>query len=195
MDARFYRHPPQDAGVPTAKTLGSMAVITFAIAAVPLMAVAFQAGSIGGTVVDPLGASVAGTIALYRDGAEVAQTTSDADGAYTFAGLPSGRYRLEASAAGFEATMSEAVFVGSTGNMAVDVSVRIGPLEQQISVTAASAELPVAQIGAPVSIIGQDLIERLGKPDVLETLRDRSGTVGGSDRSPGRRDFSVHSRR
>ena len=198
MDTRFFGHPPQkvsktllervrsstieiesNQGQPFAarlvRTLGSIAVIAFAAAAVPLMALAFQAGSIGGTVVDPLGASVAGTIVLYRDGSEVAQTTSGTDGAYTFTGLPAGRYRLEASAAGFEATMSEAVFVGSTGNMAVDVSVQIGPLEQQISVTAASAELPLAQIGAPVSIIGQDLIERLGKPDLLEALRTVPG--------------------
>ena len=170
------------------------AIFAAMVVTVPSAGMAFQTGgSISGTVTDPLGATVAGTVRLYRYGAEIAQTTSSVAGEYSFTGLDSGRYQVEAAAEGFASSMSDAIFVGSTGNVTVNVSVQIGPLMQQITVTAAAAELPVAQIGAPVSIIDQDLIERLGKPDILETLRTVPGLSVVPDRCAWWYDFGVHS--
>ena len=137
---------------------------------------AFQtSGSISGTIMDPLGAKVIGTVRLNLDHFEVAQTISNAAGEYSFTGLASGRYFVDVIAAGFALSNSDPVFVGSNGDVTLDVTLHIGPLQQQVSVIAAAAELPVSQIGSPVSVISQGLIEQLGKSDILEILRTVPG--------------------
>ena len=157
------------------RTVGWIVLIAAVAVAVPVSSFAFQAGSIDGTVVDQLGATVRGTVTLYRGGEQVGQTTSGVDGAYSFSGLTSGRYQVEANSGGFRPSMSDPVFVGVSGSITVDLSVQIGVLLQQVSVTAAATALPLAQIGAPVSVISSDLIEQLGKPDILESLRTVPG--------------------
>ena len=155
--------------------MGGVGVLALITMLSPVAGEAFQAGSISGTVVDPLGARVSGTVVLYRNGQQAGQTSSGVDGSYSFSGLVSGRYQVEASAAGFASSLSDPVFVGSSGSVAVDLTVQVGPLEQQISVTAAATVLPVAQLGAPVSVLDSDFIEQLGKPDILEALRTVPG--------------------
>ena len=157
------------------KAMGGVGVLALITILSPVTGEAFQAGSISGTVVDPLGARVSGTAVLYRNGQQAGQASSGVDGSYSFSGLVSGRYQVEASAAGFAPSLSDPVFVGSSGGVTVDLTVQIGPLEQQISVTAAATALPVAQVGAPVSVLSGDFIEQLGKPDILEVLRTVPG--------------------
>ena len=136
---------------------------------------ALQAGSIRGTVADALGVGVPGTVMLYRNGALVVQTMSGQDGEYAFKDLEAGRYQIETAASGFEPTQLDSIFVGSEDNIEVDLLVWIGLLEHQITVTAAATALPIAQVGAPVSVLNRDFIERLGKPDILEAFRTVPG--------------------
>ena len=157
------------------RTTWLIVVAVVAIAMTSVGTMASPTGAIGGTVVDSLGARVSGTVMLYRNGALVGQTSSAADGRYLFSGLESGRYQVAAEATGFETRLSEPVFVGGSGTALVNISVGIGRLDQQISVTAAATPMPVAQIGAPVSVITRDLIDQLAKPDVLEALRTVPG--------------------
>jgi hypothetical protein len=76
----------------------------FAAASILLLAHTAPAqslGSVTGVVLDPLGARIPGAaVALAGDARQ--QTTSDAEGKFTFTGVPAGRYRLAVSAAGFE---------------------------------------------------------------------------------------------
>src|SRR5262249_9805899 len=77
-------------------------------------------GSIKGTVVDPLGARVAGAaVTLLDNSKSVGTTTSGGEGEFTFSGLGSGRYQIEAAAPGFQKRTMEAVFVGSGDRVAV----------------------------------------------------------------------------
>ena len=161
--------------MPSWKVMAWVGVLVLITTLSPVTVEAFQAGSISGTVVDPLGARVSGAVVLYRDGEQAGQSRSGVDGSYSFSGLLSGRYQVEAAAAGFAPSLSDPVFVGSSGSVTVDLTVQIGPLEQQISVTAAATALPVAQVGAPVSVLSSDFIGQLGKPDVLEVLRTVPG--------------------
>jgi iron complex outermembrane receptor protein/vitamin B12 transporter len=142
---------------------------------VPTSANAVQAGSISGTIVDPVGASVSGAVALYRGGEEVARATSRADGTYTFEAVEPGRYQVEASAATFDPVLSTPVFVGDSGDVVVNLTVPVGALRQEVTVTASASALPVAQVAVPVTVISSELLDRLGKPDVLETLRTVPG--------------------
>jgi iron complex outermembrane receptor protein/vitamin B12 transporter len=131
-----------------------------------------QRGSIGGVVLDPLGAIVGGaSITLLRGDAQVAQTTSDERGEYEFASLASGRYQVEARAQGFEARRSDPIFVGAAGRALVNVQLQIGPLSQEVTVTASSTEVPISRIGAQVTVLDSATLDVLGKPDVLDALR------------------------
>jgi len=138
---------------------------------VPLAAAADE-GSIRGTVLDSLGATVSGAqVALLRGGTEVKQATSDARGEYAFDALASDRYQVEVRVQGFSTRRSEAVFVGASGRVLLNVTLQIGPLSQELTVTAASTEVPVSQIGAQVTVLDSRTLDALGKADVLEALR------------------------
>jgi iron complex outermembrane receptor protein/vitamin B12 transporter len=137
----------------------------------PAGAFAQQATSLTGVVLDPLGGRVPeAMVAVVADGQEVASTTTDADGVYRVEGLPEGRYRLIATAAGFEAYTSEPIYVGGPRQI-LNATLQIGPLRQAVVVTAAAAEAPASQIGAPVTVIDAATLGALNKLDLLEALR------------------------
>ncbi|HXI28941.1 MAG TPA: TonB-dependent receptor, partial [Vicinamibacterales bacterium] len=134
--------------------------------------------SIRGAVVDPLGARVAGaTVTLLRDGQVVKDTTSDGQGGFAFDGLPEGRYQIQATAAGFQERTTTALFVGAGARTTVDVTLSVGRIEADVTVTAAATPLVEAQSGAPVTVLDASTIDGLGNTDVLEPLR----TVPGAD--------------
>jgi iron complex outermembrane receptor protein/vitamin B12 transporter len=125
-----------------------------------------------GTIVDPLGAEVSGAaVKLLDRNRIVKETTSDAQGAFSFESLAEGRYRLEASFAGFQTRVTDPMFVSGGARLSVEVALPIGPLEQSVSVTAAATDVLPSQIGAPVTVIDSRTLDLLGKPDVSEALR------------------------
>jgi iron complex outermembrane receptor protein/vitamin B12 transporter len=131
-----------------------------------------ERASITGTVLDPLGATISGaSITLLREDTPVAQTTSDARGEYAFASLTTSRYQVEVSAPGFQARRSDPIFVGASGRTLMNVQLHIGPLSQDVTVTATSTEVPLSQIGAQVTVLDGVTLDALGKADVLEALR------------------------
>lgn len=129
-------------------------------------------GAIAGAVVDPLGARVGGAaVTLILDGKAVKDATADSTGEFVFDGLAEGRYRLEVSSPGFQSRTSDPMFLGSGSKMWVEVALPIGPLEQNVSVTASATQVLPSQIGAPVTVLDSRTLDNLGKPDVLEGLR------------------------
>ena len=148
-----------------------VAIVVVSVSASPAWTPA-DAASIQGKVLDPLGARVtAATVGLLRDGRRIADTSSDAHGEFTFPRVAEGRYRLEVTAAGFEPLTTDAIFVGAAAHVAIEVPLQIGLVEQRVVVTAAATELPQSRVGAPVTIIDRDTLQRLGQVDVLEALR------------------------
>src|SRR5262249_46262714 len=128
--------------------------------------------SITGRVLDPLGGTIANaTVHLVRDGHPVSEGVSDEHGWFSVASTESGRYGLRGEAAGFEARETEPVFVGLGNRVRIDVTLAVGPLAQQVVVSAAATEVPESQVGASVTVLDRRLIDALGKPDVLEVLR------------------------
>ena len=151
-------------------------LLLVAICAAP--ASAADNASLQGTVFDPLGARVPGaTIELLRDGARVEETSSDPNGAFSFDRLADGRYQLVVTAAGFETRRTDSTFVGGGARTTFDVLLQISPLEQSVVVTAAVDAVPVAQIGAPVTVLDWNLIQSLGNTDLLEPLRTVPGAA------------------
>lgn len=139
---------------------------------VPLSAWA-QTGSVRGTVVDPQGAVVSGAnVRLLRDGEQVAQAPTDARGDFAFPSLAEGRYQVEVTAAGFETRLTDPIFAGTP---VMRVALQIGPLQQDVVVTAAATALPESEVGSPVTVLDSETLRILGKVDVLEPLRTVPG--------------------
>jgi vitamin B12 transporter len=151
-------------------------------------AAAADEGALAGTIVDALGGHVASaTVKLVRDGKTIAETSSDARGEFTFKALSEGRYQLEVASPGFATRVTDAVFVAAGGRVNTDVRLQIGPLTQELVVTAAATAVPQSQIGAPVTVLDATTIEALGNTDLLEPIRSvpgvqvvQSGARGGA---------------
>jgi len=135
-------------------------------------ALALDDTTIKGAVVDPLGARVArASVKLLSDGQVSKETRSDEAGAFAFDGLSEGRYQIQATADGFQVRLTSPIFVGSGATVSIDVSLPLGPLETDVTVTAAATEILPSQIGAPVTVLDSRTLGALGKLDVVEALR------------------------
>jgi iron complex outermembrane receptor protein/vitamin B12 transporter len=142
-------------------------VLALALTAVSAIA---EGGSIHGTVTDPLGAVISGAqVELLRQGKQVSVTTTDAEGKYRFLPLPPGRYQVRTTAPSFATQQSDAIYIGNSSNAAVDLTLKVGSVTQQVVVSATGTSLPETQTGASVSVVTSDQFQY--KPEVLETLR------------------------
>jgi iron complex outermembrane receptor protein/vitamin B12 transporter len=112
-------------------------------------------------------------VKLLRDAAQTAQTTTDARGEFAFQSVAEGRYQIEVTAAGFEVRRTDPTFVGSP---VLRITLQIGPLQQDVVVSAAATEQPESQVGSSVTVINAETLQQLGKTDVLEALRLVPGT-------------------
>ena len=131
-----------------------------------------QPSGVTGTIVDPLGSVVPNaSVSLLVDGSRSASTTSDARGAFAFDGVAEGRYRVEASAPGFQSRTTDSFFVAGGSHVVADVLLQIGTVTQAVVVSAAAVELPQTQVGASVTVIDATLLASLGNTDLLEPMR------------------------
>jgi vitamin B12 transporter len=127
---------------------------------------------LSGTIVDTLGARLAGaSVTLLRDGQKVHDGKSGSDGTFSFTGLTPDRYQVQASLPGFQSKTSEAVFLGQSGRIVIEVTLEIGALQQNVLVTAGATEQLQSRTGAPVTVIDEATIAAINKLDVLEALR------------------------
>lgn len=131
-----------------------------------------QSATVSGAILDQLGARLPGaTVTLVGERQSGGETTSSGDGSFSFANVAPGRYRVNASLSGFEGSSSAPFFVGAGGTATINVSLALGPLQQVVVVTAGATEVSQAATGAPVTVLDQQVLDALNKPDVLEVLR------------------------
>ena len=126
-----------------------------------------------GRITDPLGQSVPNAKVIVLQGnKEVVHGTSNAEGVFEVTVPNGGRYDVQVEAQGFALATVSSVFVGSGQTTEIiPVSLSIGPLAQQIVVSATGTAIPDTQVGASVSVIDDQQIQTLNKLDVLENLR------------------------
>jgi vitamin B12 transporter len=154
------------------RIIRGMFVVLAVLSAAQISAAAQTRTVLAGTVVDALGARLAGaTVTLLREGQTVQDGQSGSDGAFSFTGIAPDRYQVRASMAGFQTKTSDAVFIGQGGRVIVEVALEIGPLQQDVVVTAGATEQLQARTGAPVTVIDEATLEAINKLDVLEALR------------------------
>jgi iron complex outermembrane receptor protein/vitamin B12 transporter len=131
-----------------------------------------EAGTLSGQVVDTLGARIAGaSVTLTRDGVQAGESTSNGEGVFTFSNLAPGRYQVTATAPGFQPRTTDPMYAGPGTRASVDVVLEVGPLQQDVVVTAEAGQVLQSQTGAPVTVIDNQMLEALNKPDLAEALR------------------------
>jgi vitamin B12 transporter len=126
-----------------------------------------------GRITDPVGRVVPDAkVTLLQNGKEIVQVKSDSQGSFEFAVPDAGRYDIQVESPGFAAQTVPSIFVagGKTTELPA-VTLSIGPITQQVVVSATGTPVPDTQVGASVSVIDDQQIETLNKLDVLENLR------------------------
>jgi vitamin B12 transporter len=136
----------------------------------------FAQQTVRGTVTDQLGAVVKDAkVTLQQGDKSAGDTTTDAEGAFTFSSIAEGRYYLQVDAFGFATYTGPEVFVGSSGATRLDAILQLSAVSQGVSVSATGSEIPIAQVGSSVSVIDSADIQAQNKLDVLENLRQVAG--------------------
>jgi vitamin B12 transporter len=133
-------------------------------------------GIVRGHVVDPLGGSIANAgITLLENNKEVGKAKTGRDGGFEFSDLAAGRYSIHVEAAGFESQNSPPAYVSDGGASDLDVILYIGPIRQEVVVSATGTEVPESQVGASVSVLDRNQLEKTNVLDVLDALQTIPG--------------------
>jgi hypothetical protein len=104
---------------------------------IPNMSYAQDTGYISGTVTDKSGAAIIGAaVTVTNSSGSIARATStNADGAYTIAGLPGDTYNLNVSAQGFQKYTAQSIKLNVAEKARVDVTLTVGAMTEEITVT------------------------------------------------------------
>lgn len=139
-------------------------------------------GTIVGIVTDSTGATVLGAnVALKNNGTDATQTvTTSSGGTYTFVNLNPGSYSVTVSHSGFQSVTSSHIDVQIGGTTRVDLGLRVGNVNQTVTVTAAETALQTDSSTLGGVIEGQQVTEApLNGRDVDNLLDFVPGVVPG----------------
>ena len=144
--------------------------------------------TLNGTVLDSAGAVVPGAsvVVVNNDTKVENRTTTTSAGAYTLPYLPQGTYTIRVTAAGFRTSTAENVILRAAQILTVNISLEIGQVNEQITV---SATPPVLEAGSAEmgSYINQQeykawpIVVGDGQRQIQEFIFDSlPGTTGGT---------------
>ncbi|HZC64934.1 MAG TPA: carboxypeptidase regulatory-like domain-containing protein, partial [Candidatus Dormibacteraeota bacterium] len=125
-------------------------------------------GYIAGTVSDKSGAAIAGAKVVVDSvaGTFTRETESNADGAYTVAGLPGGTYNLTVTATGFQKFLAQRIALDVAQKSRIDVSLTVGTISQEVIVNGedvAQVDTQSAEIGTTITGKQVDHLELNGR--------------------------------
>lgn len=161
-----------------------MAVALLVVAAMPLAAQETTA-AIQGTVTDSSGAALPGvTVEAVSERGQRFSAVTDAHGRYRFPSVPPGRYTITGTLTGMEpATVRDlSVTVGSSPR--VDLTLRLGAVTEQITVTAEAPVVDVTESGTATSIRAETF-ENLPKGRTFESIVTMAASARQDDRQGG----------
>jgi vitamin B12 transporter len=149
-------------------------LLLIALMTCSLFAFAVEGGSVRGVITDPLGAVVSGAaVELLQGNQRVAIATTDGQGNFQLGAPSPGHYRVRASAPGFASQETSLLYIGGGRSAQQDLALKIGPVTQELVISATGTSVPDSRTGASVSVVSADqFADRL---DVLEPLRQVPG--------------------
>jgi Carboxypeptidase regulatory-like domain len=89
----------------------------------------------------------------------VRNTTSGSDGAYTLPSLPVGPYQLEVTKAGFSTYVQSGIVLQVNTNPAIDVTLQVGQVTQQVQVEAAATMVETRSTGVGQVVDQQRVVD------------------------------------
>ncbi|MBA3334519.1 MAG: carboxypeptidase regulatory-like domain-containing protein, partial [Acidobacteria bacterium] len=101
---------------------------------------------------------------------------TDDDGNYKFENVPAGRYTIQAQTDGFSASV-KTVVITAGANSAVDFSLQIGGVKEQVTVTASGAEQSTFDSFQSVSTLGANEIAQRNSTSIGEVLEREPGVA------------------
>src|SRR5258708_23973438 len=140
-----YRSIPNFTGARNLATaLGVLFCADVIALCIPCVSYAQDTGYISGTVIDKSGAAIAGAdVTLTNTAGSITRSTaSNAEGAYTIAGLQGDTYKLTVSAKGFQKYTAQNIKLNVAEKARIDVPLTVGAMTEEITVTGES----VAQV-------------------------------------------------
>lgn len=119
----------------------------------------YTTASLGGTVLDPSGATVAGAKVIVQslDTGLQRETQTSTEGTFTFTALPVGRYQVTVEKPGFARYLQSGITLTLNQTANVPVQLKVGDVSQEITVSA-DAELINTQSGTVGQLIDQKRI-------------------------------------
>ncbi len=172
-------------------------IVLAGIATLTIAAHAQYRASLRGTVADPSGAVVPGaTVTLTDTGTNQSMTAvSDANGIYTFNGLPPDRFSVKAEKQGFQTTnIAQVVLIPEQPN-ALNIKMQVGGTTQQVVVSGSQAPLLDTDTATVSATVSSNQIEHLPSlnRDVFQLAQLAPGVFGdaaqagggGSNTNPG----------
>lgn len=142
------------------------------------------AGGVAGTVKDPSGAVVKGaTITLTNTATNVVlTTTSSSSGNYVFDNVPVGTYTLKAEASGFRPYVVQGIQVHVQNVVTADVPLRLGQVNQAVTVTSSVPLLQAQDASLGQTISGTDVNDLpLNGRNWLSLTQLSAGTYAGTN--------------
>ena len=139
-------------------------------------------GEIRLSVQDPSGAAVMSATGKLESlpGGVVRRFRTDAQGAFTFSGIPLGRYRLEVSKEGF-ASQTTLIEVPSEAPVSQSIALELSALASKVEVVATTplsvGDLTLDEIPAPVQSVTSKDLEQAGALNLSELLHRRLNGV------------------
>ena len=133
--------------------------------------------TLGGRVLDPQGASVAGAVVtVYARQARLRLTTrTDANGAYRFARLVPGEYLVEADARGFAPATAHTVTLTGGQDAPLDLALEVAAVRAEVVVTAADAPQAVDEVSKAISTVTLREMDERDEASIPEALRTVPG--------------------
>src|SRR6266516_2395904 len=128
-------------------------------------------------VTDPQGAIVRkAAVTLYtRDNRIRIKGITGDSGTYRFAQLAPGEYLIEAEAAGFARSATQALRIRRNAAETMDISLPLAGINEQVVVTAQGTAQPVDEVSKAVSVVGQQEIDDRDEAAISEALRTVPG--------------------
>lgn len=140
-------------------------------------------GSINGTVADSNGATIPNATVTAKNNATGVETTRQSTdaGVYVITPLPPGTYTITVTASGFQKAVQEKVIVDALSAVSVNISMKVGDVNETVTITAAPPQLNTtdARLG---TTIRNELYTNL--PLAMGTAVAGSG-IGQGPRNPG----------
>ena len=130
-----------------------------------------RTGEIAGVVVDTTGGVLPGATVTLTGTAGAVTTQADAEGRFTFGGLPAGVYAVTVFLSGFGQATVDDITVGVDPVALPPITLRLGAFEEAAVVTATRIEEPLQEVPMSISAVTGADIERRAIENLTELAR------------------------